>query len=195
MLKSKKKIFLMLIIICLIVLTTLILSLQIQKRKTNYVVHSSGVGPRNDRYLQLSGFGVFFDKYKGELSSSDISSKLENITTKEIPELYDTVKEYDDDELKNYYNNNINNMKLLFGKSNYSEFLSFIELIKAQNIDLKTWERLDILKETFLSKCDKEGYSYVEYDVTYSNSGKIRFSLYISKSENQLPVCIIDIVK
>ena len=41
---------------------------------------------------------------------------------------------------------------------------------------------------------DKDNYAYTEYEVTYQNKEKIKFSLYISKKPNITPTYIISII-
>lgn len=150
--------------------------------------------PKNDGVLNLSGVGVFFDKYSGDFKASEIASKLDSLTTEYIPKLYNTVKKYKDDELEKYYNENKNRIKENIGIKDFSEFSTFINSIKESKLDLDTWYRLDLITESFKDESDKSGYAYVEYEVSFKNDEKIKFSLYVSRKESKTPNYIISVI-
>lgn len=193
--KTKTKILVILMIICLIVLIAIILGLNKIKKNEPVEKGKPIIDITKDGILNLSGFGVFFDKYSGHLKSSEIANKLEEITTKSLPEMYDNIKEYDEINLEKYYSENSISIKGKYGIENFEEFLNFIVAIKETNIDLQTWDRLDILTDTYIDESNKADYAYVEYEVTYSNSKKIKFSLFISRKANVFPTYIIGLVK
>lgn len=150
--------------------------------------------PKNDGVLNLSGFGVFFEKYSGEFKSSEIASDLKTLTIEYIPNIYNTVKKYKDDKLEEYYNENKNRIKKNIGINDFSEFSLFINSLKESKIDLDTWYRLDLINETFNDDSDKKGYAYIEYEVSFKNDEKLKFSLYISKRKSKTPNYIISVI-
>lgn len=187
--KSKKtKIILLLIIILFILLIGTIYYLNKVKEKTKFD------DPKTDGVLNLSGFGIFFEKYSGELKSSEIASDLDSLTTDYLPNIYNKVKKYKNKKLEEYYNDNKNRIKKDLGIESFSEFSEFINKFKELGIDLNTWYRLDLIEETFKDQSDKSGYSYIEYEVSFKNDDKLRFSLYISKKSNKTPKYIINIL-
>ena len=149
---------------------------------------------RTDNYLHLSGFGIFFEKAKGEISSTQVSNYLKTSITDYIPSMYDKIQKYNDDKLEEYYNSNKGEIEENLGKESYDDYLEFVKKIRNKNVDLNSWESLNIIKDSFVHDSDKKDYSYVQFDVTYLKGNKIRFSLYILKHGNNLPVYIIDIV-
>ena len=76
--KKKYRFILILIIILAILLVGLIYFLN----KSTQIDYDD---PKNDGVLNLSGFGVFFEKYSGEFKSSEIASNLETLTIEYIP--------------------------------------------------------------------------------------------------------------
>ena len=185
--KKKYRFILILIIILAILLVGLIYFLN----KSTQIDYDD---PKNDGVLNLSGFGVFFEKYSGEFKSSEIASNLETLTIEYIPKIYNTVKKYKEDELEEYYNENKKKKKKNIGITDFSEFSNFINSLKESKIDLDTWYRLDLIKESFKNDSDKSEYAYAEYEVSFKSDEKIKFSLYVSKRKSKTPNYIISII-
>ena len=191
----KNKIIWLLMVLCIILLIISICSIKNIKKNTEPVEKGKPlIDTTTDGILNLSGFGIFFDKYEGNLKSSEIGNNLEKVTIKYIPEMFDEIKNFTNEELKAYYSKNSLLLKIRYGKEDFATFSSFINSLKSKNIDLTTWDRLDILKESFKNTSDKDNYAYTEYEVTYQNKEKIKFSLYISKKPNITPTYIISII-
>lgn len=187
--KSKKsKIILLLIIILFILLIGTIYYLNKVKEKTKFD------DPKTDDVLNLSGFGVFFEKYSGDLKSSEIASDLDTLTTEYLPNMYQKLDKCNNRKIEEYYNDNKNRIKKNLGIVSLSDFSNFINKIKELKINLEDWYRLDLVKETFKDQSDKSGYAYIEYEVSFKNDDKLRFSLYISKKSNKTPKYIINIL-
>lgn len=188
--EKKAKRVLLLIIILIVVLVLLVCFLKILSHKK---VSQKDIDPKNDGVLNLSGFGIFFEKYSGDFKSSEIASYLEKLTIETIPQIYKDTRRSKDNKIEEYYNENKIKQKL--GIMDASDFLKFINIIKNSKIDLDTWYRLDLVKETFENDSDKKGYAYIEYEVSFKNDDKLRFSLYVSKNKNKKPNYIINIVE
>ena len=105
------------------------------------------------------------------------------------------MKNYDEGDLEIYYNSNSDFIKQMLGIEDVSTFKQFVKNIKHRNIDLNNWYRLDLLKETFVNNTDKTNYAYIEYEVSFKNNEKIKYSLYVTKKENIKPAYIINIIK
>ncbi len=194
--KKNKKI-LKLIIMCVILLIILVFiyyKVDSAKKQTGKPL-TPVVDPKDDDVLNLSGFGVFFEKYDGYFKSSEIAAKLEDITINVLPKLYNEVKEYDDENLKKYFDENTAIIEYNFGITNFEVFKNMIEKLKQRNIDLSTSYRLDLEKETFSNDSDKTGYAYVKYNVSYKNDEKINFSVYVSKDVSTEESYIINVEK
>lgn len=194
----KKNIVLILIIICLLILIVIGIAYTINQNKEKQQIDNTTptvLEPKEDDVLNLSGFGVFFDKYSGHLKSSDIAKKLEEIVTEKLPKTYSIVKDYDDTTLGSYYDKNENQIKINYGIESSEEFKNFISKIKQSNIDINQWYRLDILQDTFVDSSDLRGYSYVEFLVKFKSDQELRFSLYVAKTKNFVPTYLIDIVE
>lgn len=196
--KRNKKIIIIIVfcVITFLLITTMFLYKRIEKERTQTGKPLTPlVDPKEDDVLNISGFGVFFDKYDGDLKSSTIASYLEQITTVDLPKLFNEVKNYDEGDLEIYYNSNSDFIKQMLGIEDVSTFKQFVKNIKHRNIDLNNWYRLDLLKETFVNNTDKTNYAYIEYEVSFKNNEKIKYSLYVTKKENIKPAYIINIIK
>ena len=144
--------------------------------------------------LALSGFGVFFDKFSGDLMSSEILSEVKKMVVKHIPKMYNIIKEYDENELEIFYQNNAKNLKSMFGIQDVDTFKHFAKGLQAQITDLNRYVRLDVIKETFVDESDISGYAYAEFEVTYEDGTVIPFSLYVSKDSKSSVVYMVDIL-
>lgn len=192
----KSRIILLVMIICLVLLSIGIVSIKNIKKKNEPVEKGKPlIDTTTDGILNLSGFGIFFDKYTGNLKSSDIGSALEKVTVEYLPNMYNEVKNYTEQQLQEYYSQNNLALKIRYGKENYEQFSSFISNLKEKRKDLNNWDRLDILEDTFKNVSDKNDYSYVQYEVTFQDKDKIKFSLYVSKKSLVTPTYIIDVIK
>lgn len=190
---KKNKNILILIVLCLVLLAilgTIYYNLKKNERKPVIEV----LDPKDDDVLNLSGFGVFFDSYSGYLKSSEIAKHLEKITIDILPNMFDDIKNYEDEELEKYYNENSTNIINNFGIDNSETFLKLIHYLKNSNLDLNTWYRLDILKDTFNNISDKTNYAKVEYEVAFKNDQTLRFLLYVSKKITVKPTYIVDVI-
>ena len=177
--KKKARIILLLIIVLAILLSGLIYYLN----KVSKVDHDD---IKNNGVLNLSGFGVFFEKYSGDFKSSEVASNLQTLTIEYIPKMYNTVKKY---------NENKNRIKKNIGINDFSEFSTFIDSLRESKIDLDSWYRLDLIQESFNDESDKPGYAYAEYEVSFKNDEKLKFSLYVSKRKSKTPNYIIKLIK
>lgn len=193
---KRKKIIVILLIICLIILMILGITYYNAKKEKEQTGKplTPLVDPKEDDVLNISGFGIFFEKYSGNLKSSEIAEHLDMITTTYLPEMFNQVKEYDTQQINEYYSNNADDIKDNLGIENVENFTSFLQKLKNLNEDLNSWYRLDLIKDTFTDESDKEDYAYVEYEVSLKNDNKLKFSLYISKSVTTKPTYIIDVI-
>lgn len=182
---KKKKIILSLIIICLVMLAVIGIIYYYAINKEQQI--------KENKVLSLTGFGVIFEQYEGDLTTGGFAVKLEEITTKHLPETYDEVKNYDEAKLKSYYIQNSSQIKSNFGITKFSQFSELIAKIKQTNIDIATWESLGIIKESLTNESDKSKYAYVEYEVTYENDQKIIYTAYLIKQKSNLPEYIIGV--
>ena len=71
------------------------------------------------------------------------------ITTTYLPEMFNQVKEYDTQQINEYYSNNADDIKNNLGIENVENFTSFLQKLKNLNEDLNSWYRLDLIKDTF----------------------------------------------
>lgn len=192
--KDKKLILKAVIILFTICVILLVILIAVFRKKQNEpIVLKQSVNTRTDRYLKLGGFGIFFEQYNGELTSSEISKKLEQITTQNLPEMYNEIKNLDEDERKNYFENNSSQIKSDFGIKEYNEFYDFIHKIEQTGIDIKQWDSLMVSKESFKNDSDVLDYAYVEYEVSYNSQQKITYSMYVSKIKTKKTNYIINI--
>ena len=189
---KSKKLITILLIICLIALVIVgVVYYNVKKGETQ---EEKFIDPKEDEVLNLSGFGIFFDEYSGYLKSSEIAKHLEKITITYLPEMFDFTKDFNEEEISEHYFNNVNVIRDNLGIENVEDFTAFLQRLQVLDEDLSTWYRLDILEETFEDESDKENYAYVEYEVSFKNDHKIKFSLYVSKVERIEPTYIIDVI-
>lgn len=152
------------------------------------------IDTKEDGELNFSGVGIFFDKYVGDFKASDVAKKLEKVTTIYLPELANTVSEYNEIQLIKYFYQNQKSIKEAYGITECEIFVNFVNKIKETGIDLNNWYRLDVDEETFVNDSDKKGYAYVQYSVSMKNDEKINFSLYVAKSSKKSIPYIIDVI-
>lgn len=175
--------------ICLILLLLVIKNNSTPKNSIQFT------NTKEDGILNFSGVGVFFEKYSGDFKASDVAKKLESVTTIYLPELINTVNDYDEIQLIKYFYQNQKNIKDVYGIKDYETFIKFINKINETGVDLNNWYRVDVNEETFLNDSDKKGYAYVQYSVSMKNDEKIEFSLYVSKSDKNSIPYIIDVIE
>lgn len=195
--KIIKMLILILLIILIIVIVVFILSKN-KKKSNDVVAHANPIvdviDDKNDEVLNFGGVGVFFDRFTGELKASEVAKELERDTIERLPKTYEMIKDYKEkSELEIFYNNNENSLKNMFGFENSSDFISFANKLQEKDLDLNTWYRLDVKKDTFVDESSKEGYAYVEYVVSYKDDSEIVFTLYVAKSSTIEPQYIVNI--
>ena len=197
--KNKKKIIIILIIFCIMLLVAIPIILKKYNRHKlinvgSYRKVKTIEDPKKDGILNLSGFGVFFEKFTGELKSSEVAYKLEEIATKKIPRTYEYIKDYNDQELSTFYENNQKSIYNMYGIDNLDDFVKFAnELQKVKKDNINDCYRLDLNVDTFLDESDKDGYASVEFKMSYINDSEINFIVYVAKSSNITPQYIIKV--
>lgn len=182
------------VIIGLILVIILVLGFVIKDMYNTQTDHLID-GPTAKGQLLLSGIGVFSEKYTGNIETKEITQKIQDLTKQDIPDLYKDVKKYNDSKLEKYYEKNASDIEEKFGIQTLEEFIKFTKSLKEANIDLKTWYKAEIKRDTFIDKSKKDNYAYVEYEIVFKNEETIRFSLYIAKITTMMPNYIIDIIK
>lgn len=160
-----------------------------------FIVFKFNNKQNKEKVLTQSGFGTIYEKSSGKISSSEVSKFLKDNITNYLPNMYNTVKKYNNKQLEKYYDENYIGIKNNLGKNTYKEYLEFIQKLKSKNININKWNSVNIIKDSFEYNSNKENYAYLEYEVNYSDESIITFSLYIEKQENNLPVFIVDIIK
>ena len=184
---EKSKRFIIIIIILLIILVVMFCSYLYLSNRKNRIPYDGPVenarvkevDTKTDNVLNLSGFGVFFDKYSGEYKSSEIAYFLEEVHTEFLPQMCEELKDCNGEEIANYYQTNRYTIKNHLGHSSESDFVEFVENLTEKNVDQTSWDNLSVLKETFVDESSKKGYAYAEYEVTYIDDSVIKFSLFI----------------
>lgn len=194
--KSNKKKIILIVIILVILISLMILIVSNRKEKpiaqANPLVNE--IDTKTDNILNLSGFGTFFDKYTGELKSSEIAKGLKEITINKIPRIYGMIEKYNKSELEKFFNNNSSSIRNMVGIDNQEDFVKFAQGLQNAKVDFNKWDRLDIVTDTFVDESDKDGYAYAEYEVTYINDTVLRFSVYVSKSSTDDVLYIVNVV-
>lgn len=145
--------------------------------------------------LLYSGIGVFAEKYTGYMSRADISDRFKMMVTEELPQMYSDLKNKSENEISKYYKENKPKLKENYGFKDESDFISMLEILRNKNINLNEYEKLSVDMNSFKDTSEKPSYSYVEYDVSYSNGDSIKFSTYISKKQSIKPTFIIQIIE
>lgn len=185
---KKEKIILICFALCIIIVLGLFIRIMYDSKFDDSID-----GRTAENQLLLSGIGVFSEKYTGTLKSSEIMQKLQELTKKDIPDLYKDIKKYDDTKLEEYYENNKSSINDKFGKTNFEEFKEFAKSIQNIDTNLNNWYSLNIDRNSFVNSSERTSYAYVEYEVKFENEDILKFSVYISNKTYVTPNFIIDI--
>lgn len=180
---DKKKIVIG-ITICFVLLIILSILISFEK-KTQLKGHVDGTTVEGQ--LLLSGMSIFSESYNGDIKTKEITQKMQQVIKTDIPELYESIKKLDEKKLRKYYNDENTMIKNKFGIQTEEEFIDFSNKISKTKIDLNTWHKIKINRESFLEKSEKTNYAYVEFDVVFKNEEKMSFSLYIANRQIMSP--------
>lgn len=183
------------IIICFILLITLIILNFLMKDEEQTQIGLSIEGRSVEGQLLLSGISVFSEKYIGFFETSEITQRMQEFVKKDIPELYENIKDYDEQGLKKYYNENNLEIENKFGLLNEDEFMSFANMIKETEIDFSIWYKLKVDKESFIVQSENANYAYVEFEVIFEDEQKMRYFAYIANGSITTPQYIFGILK
>ena len=117
------------------------------------------------------------------LSSAKVIDKLEEIITRYIPKLYNTIKDFQEDELKSYYEQNQKAINKMLTISSEEEFLELVNNLRNLQTEMDLYDYCEYLESE--SKIDLEGKSKNIYElvfnVYYRNGKSLRLCLNISK--------------
>lgn len=191
-----KKFKIGIIILTLVILTSCIL-IKLITLKTSYSdgAKVSADGRTENNQLLLNGFGVFSEKYSGNLKTSQISEYFQKNIKEDLPNLYKDIKKCNEAKLKEYYEKNITYIKSNFGITNFEDFKEFSMKVQNINTNLEKWYKININKESFVDNSDLNGYSYVEYNVEYEDNSILNFSTYITQRKENKPIIIYNILE
>lgn len=190
---NKKKIIAGIIICFILLITLIIINFLMKEEQTQ--IGLSIEGRSVEGQLLLSGISVFSEKYIGSLETSEITKRMQEFVKKDIPELYENIKDYDEQGLKKYYNENNLEIKNKFGLLNEDEFMTFGNMIKDTDIDFNIWYKLKIDRESFIAQVENENYAYVEFEVIFEDEQKMRFFVYVANGESMIPQYIFGAIK
>lgn len=188
-----KKIKILIIILIILVICVLV-GLIIYKASYNDELKVFDDGRTEDSQLLLNGFGVFSEKYSGNLKTSQISEYIQQNIKEDLPNLYKDIEKYDESSLEEYYEENKTYIKNNFGLTSFETFKEFSQKVQNINTDLEKWYKVNIDKETFVDTSDLEGYSFVKYNVVYEDDSILNFSAYITHEKDNQPIIIYDII-
>lgn len=180
---NKKKIVIG-IVICFVLLMILSFLMSIEKENQN---ESSMDGTTLEGQLLFSGMSVFSEKYIGDIKTSEITQRMQELIKKDIPELYEDIKKYDESKLKEYYSENTVEIKNKFGMQSENEFINFANVIKETDVDLNAWAKLKFNRESFIENSENTNYAYVEFEVIFKDEEKMTFSMYVANRKIMSP--------
>lgn len=183
---KKKKIILTLIIVLVLILIGLLLILKNNSKNGEEPIQTIEVMQEEaiERHLHMNGTGVFFDKYTGDLKTSEITTVLEKIAVNYIPRVYNYTKDYNENELEVFFDNNAKNLKNMIGITDKEEFVKFAQALQKTGVDFDNWDLFDLLRETFVDESDKDGYSYAKFMITFRDKKKVTFDLYVARTNS-----------
>ena len=191
---KKNIIIALIVVLAIMIVCTLVFMKYVEKNQQTGKGLTPDVDVKEDNLLNLSGIGVFFDRHTGYIKSSDVGTKLTKITTEYIPDLMNVVKDYSNEELDKYYEQNKTEVEDNIGLETKEDFAAFIKALKAKEVDLTSYYKLEMLKDTYVDKSEKLNYSYVEYKVYYLDETVIRFSLQVSRKKSTTPTYVINVI-
>lgn len=183
---KKKKIILILILVLVLVLIGLLLILKNNSKNEEEPIRTIETIQEEamERHLQMNGTGVFFEKYTGEFKTSEVTTALEKIAVNYIPRVYNYTKDYDEQELEVFFDNNAKNLKNMLGITEKEEFVKFAQGLQDTKVDFNWWDKFDLLRETFVDESDKDGYSYAKFVITTRDGSEVTFDLYVSRTKS-----------
>ena len=88
-----------------------------------FIVFKFNNKQNKEKVLTQSGFGTIYEKSSGKISSSEVSKFLKDNITNYLPNMYNTVKKYNNKQLEKYYDENYIGIKNNLGKNTYKEYL------------------------------------------------------------------------
>ena len=144
--------------------------------------------------LTYDGFEIFFSEFTGDLKSSEILKGVKKIITKYLPEMYDIIINYNDEELYTFYDNNGKSLNNMFGIQDADSLINFAKVLKNKETDIRKFLKITVEKDTFQNESNLEGYGYAEFYVTYEDGTLIKFSLYVSKDKRNKPIYIVNAI-
>lgn len=127
---------LLFIILFLIGILSLVNNTSIEKKVENKLTYINGNEWNNETYPE--GMPKFFRYYSGGLTAKNIGKSIYYISTEAIPRYNLELKEFSDEEIKDYYDKNKSAIFLELGDISKDKFVSFINEIK--KIELENFE-------------------------------------------------------
>lgn len=188
---SKKKVVIG-IVICFVLLIVLNSLINVEEEDPTA---GSIDGTTLEGQLLLSGAVIFSEEYVGDIETTEIRQKIQELVKVDIPELYENIKKHDENEIKKYYKEKEVELKNKFGIQSEDEFVNFANKVKQSNIDLNSWREIKVNKESFIDRSEMANYAYVEFDVIFEKEQKMTFSLYIANRKIANPQYIFGIIQ
>lgn len=124
----------------------------IQDEVTNYL--SDKVTPQ--------GMSRLYGKYKGDNELNDLYRKL-YLFVNYLPTLSEDTKDFTDEQISKYYEENKSTIRSNLGASSAEELLSIIKYIRKTGYEKQAFSTCKILTDTFEEKDD-----YFTFDLTFS---------------------------
>lgn len=196
--KKTKKLIIISICICILIFMIVIFLNKTKNVKTVREITTNSTIPldrgRTEKgQLIFNGASVFVEMYNGELKLSEILKELNTIIKNRIPKTYNLIKNYDDNNLEIFFENNKRSLKNMYGVQTSEEFIELAKKLQEQSVDFYKYLKLNINSETFSNDCDKEGYSYVEAELEYEDGTILPMIIYIARFLDTEPNYIVKI--
>jgi len=175
----RKKKILIAIIICIIILMILSIILIVVKKDNSKALdnETEKIEIRGLDNVYPNGTFYFSQKYNGKLEMNKISTQVSKYITSSIPTLRKNLKDKTKNEIVDYYNSNLDDVKKLVGNISEGEFVDLIN-----NINTFNSEDLNYLRSEYdYENCTREDDEFkIDLQIEYENEKPLLVTIKIN---------------
>lgn len=128
------------------------------------------------------GMPKFIRNYNGNLTAQNIGKSIYYIVTEAIPEYNIQLRDKNEEQIKEYFNSNKENIALDLGITEENDFIMFMREIKKVRIDTFEIDSFSIDSETIISKST---YTTGDLYIKYKDCNEICFKIRVQKDKQQ----------
>jgi len=165
------------VLIINLIIMYVLLKAKVESNQNNF--QYTPLSEEQKTHVEVQGATMLIRTYTGEVDTTYITNKLDNLANSAVIDLYNDVKNLSDTELSNYFTKNKTTINSNFGISDLTTFKKLVNC--ALRIE-KTNQKCKSSTVNLENYQEKNGYATFIQELVFDNNVTLKFNIQISMS-------------